>query len=115
MGVILVLGVGLVVVLITALAAIALSLREGDGVSAEMSYESGFMIMVSEMQPLSVRFFVLGVVFLLLDLETAVVLSTPPSLNSVFEAEGVMVVAVIWVYMIGTVYEWWVGSLEWFM
>nr|QDM37025.1 NADH dehydrogenase subunit 3 [Centrorhynchus milvus] len=114
MGVVEVLLVSLVMVGAVGVVALAVGEREAGGVGMEGSFESGFMSMTSEMYSLSVRFFVLGVVFLLLDLETAVIISTPLSLSASFEMEGLIVVSVVWVYLLGTLYEWEVGSLEWF-
>nr|YP_011002168.1 NADH dehydrogenase subunit 3 [Corynosoma villosum]WPN89820.1 NADH dehydrogenase subunit 3 [Corynosoma villosum] len=114
MGVLVGLLVCLFMVVIVVLMSLAIMSREGLMVGCESGFESGFMTLSKDMATLSVRFFVLAVVFLLLDLETAVLLTTPLSLGGVGEAlYGVMLV-VVWVYVIGTVYEWYVGSLDWF-
>nr|YP_009241145.1 NADH dehydrogenase subunit 3 [Plagiorhynchus transversus]AMK97078.1 NADH dehydrogenase subunit 3 [Plagiorhynchus transversus] len=77
------------------------------------SYESGFMSSSSELVPISVRFFSVVVVFLLLDLETATILTTPPSLGEIFGVMGLSVGLIVWVYVLLTVYEWGIGALDW--
>nr|YP_011002180.1 NADH dehydrogenase subunit 3 [Bolbosoma nipponicum]WPN89832.1 NADH dehydrogenase subunit 3 [Bolbosoma nipponicum] len=108
------LGICFLLVFVVVLTSLAIGSREGLMVGCESSFESGFMTLSKEMDSLSVRFFVLAVVFLLLDLETAVLLTTPLSLGGFGEIlYGVMLV-VVWVYVVGTLYEWFVGSLDWF-
>nr|QKK36826.1 NADH dehydrogenase subunit 3 [Sphaerirostris lanceoides] len=115
MGVVVVVMMSFILVSLVVVMALMVASREEMGVEIETGFESGFMVMSDEMQPLSVRFFVVGLVFLLLDLETAALLSTPLSLSSLFEGSGLVLLGVVWVYVIGTLYEWYVGSLDWFM
>nr|AMK47817.1 NADH dehydrogenase subunit 3 [Centrorhynchus aluconis] len=115
MGVVVGLLTGFVLVGAVVLTALVVANREEIGVEGESGFESGFMAMVSEMQPLSVRFFVVGLVFLLLDMETAVLISTPLSLSGLIEGSGLLLLGVVWVYVIGTLYEWYAGSLDWFL
>nr|YP_009121983.1 NADH dehydrogenase subunit 3 [Southwellina hispida]AIO11159.1 NADH dehydrogenase subunit 3 [Southwellina hispida] len=103
----------LVVVLMVGFSLI-ISVREDSGVGCDSSFESGYMELSEEMSPISVRFFVLGVVFLLLDLETAIIIATPFSLGCFVFSFYLGVIFLIWVYMLGTIYEWYMGSLDWF-
>nr|UTM92258.1 NADH dehydrogenase subunit 3 [Bolbosoma capitatum]UTM92282.1 NADH dehydrogenase subunit 3 [Bolbosoma vasculosum] len=114
MAVIIGLGFSLLLVAVVALTSLVIGSREELMVGCEGSFESGYMTLSKEMSSLSVRFFVLAVVFLLLDLETAILLTTPLSLGVFGEVMYGIMLIVVWVYVVGTLYEWYAGSLDWF-
>nr|YP_007183126.1 NADH dehydrogenase subunit 3 [Echinorhynchus truttae]CCA94457.1 NADH dehydrogenase subunit 3 [Echinorhynchus truttae] len=106
-----------VVVLVLAVAVMCFSLfimsRENLGVGAQVSFESGLMSLSSDKKAFSVRFFALAVVFLLLDLETAFLLFSPLSLGGALVVINLCLLLMVWLYFLGTVYEWYAGSLSW--
>nr|UBD07284.1 NADH dehydrogenase subunit 3 [Synapturanus sp. AF238] len=77
-------------------------------------YECGFNPIASARLPYSMRFFLVAILFLLFDLEIALLLPSPWA--SQFESP---VITIFWVTIIlllltlGLVYEWLSGGLEW--
>lgn len=109
-------GVGVTLAVVGRMVVVRLAVagREEAGVRAGCGYERGFLVLADEAWSLSVRFFVVAIVFLLLDLETAALISTPLRLRGIVIGTGVVVMGVVWVYILGTVYEWYAGRLQWF-
>nr|YP_009059873.1 NADH dehydrogenase subunit 3 [Laeops lanceolata]YP_010485781.1 NADH dehydrogenase subunit 3 [Laeops kitaharae]UVW81927.1 NADH dehydrogenase subunit 3 [Laeops kitaharae]BAP58958.1 NADH dehydrogenase subunit 3 [Laeops lanceolata] len=77
-------------------------------------YECGFDPLGSARLPFSLRFFLVAILFLLFDLEIALLLPLPwgdqlaSPLLTLFWASGVLVVLTL-----GLIYEWSQGGLEW--
>nr|WNV64227.1 NADH dehydrogenase subunit 3 [Boulenophrys kuatunensis] len=77
-------------------------------------YECGFDPMGSARLPFSMRFFLVAILFLLFDLEIALLLPTPwaihlPSpLQTFFWASLIIIILTL-----GLIYEWIQGGLEW--
>nr|BAI77027.1 NADH dehydrogenase subunit 3 [Tetrabrachium ocellatum] len=79
-----------------------------------MPYECGFDPFGSARLPFSLRFFLVAILFLLFDLEIALLLPLPWSLQagSPLFAVG-LAVGVLVFLSLGLVYEWVQGGLEW--
>nr|YP_009258874.1 NADH dehydrogenase subunit 3 [Bothus myriaster]AID59802.1 NADH dehydrogenase subunit 3 [Bothus myriaster] len=78
------------------------------------AYECGFDPMGSARLPFSVRFFLVAILFLLFDLEIALLLPVPwgSHLNPPFTT-FTWATAVILLLTLGLAYEWAQGGLEW--
>nr|AIZ97069.1 NADH dehydrogenase subunit 3 [Cornufer vitiensis] len=77
-------------------------------------YECGFDPLGSARLPYSMRFFLVGILFLLFDLEIALLLPTPwaaqlnqPALTTTW---GLIIILLL---TLGFLYEWFQGGLEW--
>nr|YP_003734761.1 NADH dehydrogenase subunit 3 [Coilia reynaldi]BAJ09861.1 NADH dehydrogenase subunit 3 [Coilia reynaldi] len=77
-------------------------------------YECGFDPLGSARLPFSMRFFLVAILFLLFDLEIALLLPLPWG-NQLLEPKYTMlwVTAVIGLLTLGLIYEWLQGGLEW--
>nr|YP_009561249.1 NADH dehydrogenase subunit 3 [Engraulis mordax]QAR49224.1 NADH dehydrogenase subunit 3 [Engraulis mordax]WMN13777.1 NADH dehydrogenase subunit 3 [Engraulis mordax] len=77
-------------------------------------YECGFDPLGSARLPFSMRFFLVAILFLLFDLEIALLLPLPWG-NQLLEPKTTLiwVVAVLGLLTLGLVYEWLQGGLEW--
>ncbi|YP_009251197.1 NADH dehydrogenase subunit 3 (mitochondrion) [Anomaloglossus baeobatrachus] len=77
-------------------------------------YECGFDPLGSARLPYSMRFFLIAILFLLFDLEIALLLPTPWATQFSFP-----LVSIAWAFIIlllltlGFMYEWFQGGLEW--
>nr|QOJ45095.1 NADH dehydrogenase subunit 3 [Allobates sp. Neblina] len=77
-------------------------------------YECGFDPLGSARLPYSMRFFLIAILFLLFDLEIALLLPTPWAMQLLFPTS-----TIIWAFIIlllltlGFIYEWSQGGLEW--
>nr|QLI49128.1 NADH dehydrogenase subunit 3 [Lacerta agilis] len=77
-------------------------------------YECGFDPLGSARLPFSIRFFLVAILFLLFDLEIALLLPTPLATNLPYPT-----MTITWVYTIitlltlGLIYEWTQGGLDW--
>lgn len=110
-----VVGVAVSVILVAGLGALVWVVldRHGWGVETLTRFECGSPSTQGENRHFSVRFFALVLVFLLLDLEVALILLIPAvSLTLPVYVGGCFVVTVI-LYAVGTYYEWYRGSLRW--
>nr|QNM38617.1 NADH dehydrogenase subunit 3 [Hypostomus sp. LAGEEVO-1737] len=77
-------------------------------------YECGFDPLGSARLPFSLRFFLVAILFLLLDLEIALLLPLPwgnqlPSPTDTF----LLAAAILILLTLGLIYEWTQGGLEW--
>nr|AGN71296.1 NADH dehydrogenase subunit 3 [Leptobrachella pelodytoides] len=77
-------------------------------------YECGFDPLGSARLPFSMRFFLIAILFLLFDLEIALLLPTPwavhhPSPLAMF----IWAITIIIMLTLGLIYEWFQGGLEW--
>nr|NP_059957.1 NADH dehydrogenase subunit 3 [Typhlonectes natans]AAF78154.1 NADH dehydrogenase subunit 3 [Typhlonectes natans] len=77
-------------------------------------YECGFDPLGSARLPFSMRFFLVAIMFLLFDLEIALLLPTPwaAQLDSP-HPPLIMVTAILGLLTLGLIYEWAQGGLEW--
>ena len=75
------------------------------------AFECGFDVVSDSRVPFSLRFFLLTVVFLIFDVEIVLLLPIPFVVERV---EGSVVAGVFFgVLILGLVYEWYDGSLDW--
>nr|YP_009730145.1 NADH dehydrogenase subunit 3 [Ophiomastix mixta]QHT54188.1 NADH dehydrogenase subunit 3 [Ophiomastix mixta] len=77
-------------------------------------YECGFEPMTSSRLPFSFRFFMVAILFLIFDLEIALLIPLPSSLL-LTNTEGTLIPLLIFllILIIGLIYEWVNGGLEW--
>nr|YP_626693.1 NADH dehydrogenase subunit 3 [Onychodactylus fischeri]UHM25432.1 NADH dehydrogenase subunit 3 [Onychodactylus zhaoermii]ABC56106.1 NADH dehydrogenase subunit 3 [Onychodactylus fischeri]UHM25445.1 NADH dehydrogenase subunit 3 [Onychodactylus zhaoermii]UHM25458.1 NADH dehydrogenase subunit 3 [Onychodactylus zhaoermii]UHM25471.1 NADH dehydrogenase subunit 3 [Onychodactylus zhaoermii] len=77
-------------------------------------YECGFDPTGSARLPFSIRFFLIAILFLLFDLEIALLLPTPWASQSMYPQLTLMLSTIILIMLsIGLLYEWMKGGLEW--
>nr|YP_010485112.1 NADH dehydrogenase subunit 3 [Hemidactylus almakhwah]UVW80893.1 NADH dehydrogenase subunit 3 [Hemidactylus almakhwah] len=77
-------------------------------------YECGFDPLGTARLPFSMRFFLVAILFLLFDLEIALLLPTPWAINSPSPAYTMNYsLAILALLGAGLVYEWSQGGLEW--
>nr|AFJ14703.1 NADH dehydrogenase subunit 3 [Pomphorhynchus laevis] len=100
------------VILLSAVVWVVLNRHVG-GVEALTSFECGSPSQQGENRQFSVRFFALVLVFLLLDLEVALILLMPAAVLGMSPHMGGCLVMTVILYSVGTFYEWHSGSLSW--
>nr|ABS29784.1 NADH dehydrogenase subunit 3 [Chalcorana megalonesa]ABS29786.1 NADH dehydrogenase subunit 3 [Chalcorana megalonesa]ABS29788.1 NADH dehydrogenase subunit 3 [Chalcorana megalonesa]ABS29790.1 NADH dehydrogenase subunit 3 [Chalcorana megalonesa]ABS29792.1 NADH dehydrogenase subunit 3 [Chalcorana megalonesa] len=77
-------------------------------------YECGFDPLASARLPYSMRFFLVAILFLLFDLEIALLLPTPWAIQLLNPIMALMWASVIIILLtLGFIYEWLQGALEW--
>nr|YP_009231536.1 NADH dehydrogenase subunit 3 [Plestiodon chinensis]ALY11252.1 NADH dehydrogenase subunit 3 [Plestiodon chinensis] len=77
-------------------------------------YECGFDPLGSARLPFSLRFFLVAILFLLFDLEIALLLPAPWAINSTCPTLTTMWTSTIIILLtLGLIYEWLAGGLEW--
>nr|YP_007317565.1 NADH dehydrogenase subunit 3 [Cnemaspis limi]ADY86102.1 NADH dehydrogenase subunit 3 [Cnemaspis limi] len=77
-------------------------------------YECGFDPLGSARLPFSLRFFLIAILFLLFDLEIALLLPTPWAINSPQPGLTLLWVTIILLLLtLGLAYEWARGGLDW--
>nr|QBE89267.1 NADH dehydrogenase subunit 3 [Tarentola mauritanica]QBE89315.1 NADH dehydrogenase subunit 3 [Tarentola mauritanica]QBE89327.1 NADH dehydrogenase subunit 3 [Tarentola mauritanica]QBE89438.1 NADH dehydrogenase subunit 3 [Tarentola mauritanica] len=77
-------------------------------------YECGFDPLGSARLPFSMRFFLVAILFLLFDLEIALLLPTPWAINNQAPTNTLLLITtLITLLAAGLVYEWSQGGLEW--
>nr|BCO16536.1 NADH dehydrogenase 3 [Geckolepis petiti] len=77
-------------------------------------YECGFDPIGTARLPFSMRFFLVAILFLLFDLEIALLLPTPWAINSTTPNKTLMWTTMILMLLtLGLIYEWLQGGLEW--
>nr|YP_010570397.1 NADH dehydrogenase subunit 3 [Ophiophthalmus serratus]UZG65885.1 NADH dehydrogenase subunit 3 [Ophiophthalmus serratus] len=77
-------------------------------------YECGFDPLNSSRLPFSFRFFLIAILFLIFDLEIALLIPLPFSLNFTYYQNSIFFLALfIIILSIGLYYEWISGGLEW--
>nr|YP_010234431.1 NADH dehydrogenase subunit 3 [Acanthodactylus aureus]QTA72584.1 NADH dehydrogenase subunit 3 [Acanthodactylus aureus] len=77
-------------------------------------YECGFDPLGNARLPFSLRFFLVAILFLLFDLEIALLLPTPWAINSASPMTAVYWTALIIILLTaGLIYEWAQGGLDW--
>nr|YP_009003568.1 NADH dehydrogenase subunit 3 [Microcaecilia dermatophaga]AGZ19053.1 NADH dehydrogenase subunit 3 [Microcaecilia dermatophaga] len=77
-------------------------------------YECGFDPLGSARLPFSVRFFLIAIMFLLFDLEIALLLPTPWASQLTSPTMPLLLATIIIILLtLGLMYEWYQGGLEW--
>nr|YP_626709.1 NADH dehydrogenase subunit 3 [Paradactylodon persicus]ABC56132.1 NADH dehydrogenase subunit 3 [Paradactylodon persicus] len=77
-------------------------------------YECGFDPLGSARLPFSIRFFLIAILFLLFDLEIALLLPTPWASQLIFPEHTLLWSTMILILLsLGLIYEWAQGGLEW--
>nr|WAB70067.1 NADH dehydrogenase subunit 3 [Hyla helenae] len=77
-------------------------------------YECGFDPLGSARLPYSMRFFLVAILFLLFDLEIALLLPTPWAIQLPFPSFTIFWSSIILILLtLGFIYEWTQGGLEW--
>nr|QCT81704.1 NADH dehydrogenase subunit 3 [Notophthalmus meridionalis kallerti] len=76
-------------------------------------YECGFDPLGSARLPFSIRFFLIAILFLLFDLEIALLLPTPWASQMSPTSTLLWSTAILLLLTLGLVYEWAQGGLEW--
>nr|AVP25580.1 NADH dehydrogenase subunit 3 [Mantophryne lateralis] len=77
-------------------------------------YECGFDPLGSARLPYSLRFFLVSILFLLFDLEIALLLPSPWATQSTLPGLSMLWVSMILIILtLGLAYEWLKGGLEW--
>nr|ABG46127.1 NADH dehydrogenase subunit 3 [Hylarana chalconota] len=77
-------------------------------------YECGFDPLASARLPYSMRFFLVAILFLLFDLEIALLLPTPWAIQLLSPTTALMWASIIIILLtLGFIYEWLQGALEW--
>jgi len=80
-------------------------------IQKNLSFECGINILSSSRSPFSLRFFLLIVIFIIFDVEIALILAIPILYTSSILLN--MITIFILILLIGTIYEWYEGSLIW--
>nr|YP_007316825.1 NADH dehydrogenase subunit 3 [Sooglossus thomasseti]AEC33195.1 NADH dehydrogenase subunit 3 [Sooglossus thomasseti]AGN71557.1 NADH dehydrogenase subunit 3 [Sooglossus thomasseti] len=77
-------------------------------------YECGFDPLGSARLPFSMRFFLVAILFLLFDLEIALLLPTPWAIQLLSPTQTSTLASIILIFLtLGFIYEWMQGGLEW--
>ena len=76
-------------------------------------YECGFNPINSPGEPFSIRFFLIGVLFLIFDLEITYLIPWGIFSNLITIKGQFVVISFILVLVVGLIYEWVEGGLEW--
>nr|AFC39500.1 NADH dehydrogenase subunit 3 [Tarentola mauritanica]AFC39513.1 NADH dehydrogenase subunit 3 [Tarentola mauritanica]AFC39526.1 NADH dehydrogenase subunit 3 [Tarentola mauritanica]AFC39539.1 NADH dehydrogenase subunit 3 [Tarentola mauritanica]AFC39552.1 NADH dehydrogenase subunit 3 [Tarentola mauritanica] len=77
-------------------------------------YECGFDPSGSARLPFSIRFFLVAILFLLFDLEIALLLPTPWAINNQTPTNTLLLITtLVTLLTTGLIYEWSQGGLEW--
>nr|AGZ18949.1 NADH dehydrogenase subunit 3 [Epicrionops cf. marmoratus UMMZ 190478] len=77
-------------------------------------YECGFDPLGSARLPFSVRFFLVAILFLLFDLEIALLLPMPWAVQSTMPSMSLLLAGTILTLLtLGLIYEWLQGGLDW--
>nr|YP_010234457.1 NADH dehydrogenase subunit 3 [Australolacerta australis]QTA72623.1 NADH dehydrogenase subunit 3 [Australolacerta australis] len=77
-------------------------------------YECGFDPLGSARLPFSIRFFLVAILFLLFDLEIALLLPTPWAINHFNPLTTILWTSTIIILLVvGLIYEWMQGGLDW--
>nr|YP_097187.1 NADH dehydrogenase subunit 3 [Desmognathus fuscus]AAU20624.1 NADH dehydrogenase subunit 3 [Desmognathus fuscus] len=76
-------------------------------------YECGFDPLGSARLPFSVRFFLVAILFLLFDLEIALLLPTPWATQMLPMNMLIWSIIILILLTLGLIYEWMQGGLEW--
>nr|YP_097278.1 NADH dehydrogenase subunit 3 [Bolitoglossa n. sp. RLM-2004]AAU20728.1 NADH dehydrogenase subunit 3 [Bolitoglossa n. sp. RLM-2004] len=102
------------VILSTLLTTIAFWLPVNSPDTEKLSpYECGFDPLGSARLPFSIRFFLIAILFLLFDLEIALLLPTPWATQMLTTTTLMWSITILTLLTLGLMYEWAQGGLEW--
>nr|YP_007183151.1 NADH dehydrogenase subunit 3 [Paratenuisentis ambiguus]CCA94489.2 NADH dehydrogenase subunit 3 [Paratenuisentis ambiguus] len=88
------------------------SVRSSGGLGSVQGFECGLDRFVHKGFYVSMRFFMISLLFLLMDLELVLMVFSPIIIFD--ELVSVMKFSLLmWVFVLGTVWEWWIGSIDW--
>ena len=76
-------------------------------------YECGFDPFHTPGEPFSIRFFVIGILFLIFDLEISYLIPWSANTNLITITGQIIVFLFLIILIIGLLYEWKKGGLEW--
>ncbi len=83
------------------------------GVAKLSPYECGFSAFESARVPFDVRFYLVAILFIIFDLETAFLFPWAVSLRSIGTLGFCSMLVFLGLLIVGFVYEWCKGALEW--
>ena len=108
-GILLGLGLCLVLAIVFAGLSYAVSAKQAD-VEKVSAYECGFDPFVGSRNKFEVKFFLIGILFLVFDLEISLLF---PWAQIVIQSNFWIIIIFLLILTIGLVYEWNKGALEW--
>ena len=76
-------------------------------------YECGFDPLEKEVPPLSIRFYLVGLLFIIFDVEVVFLFPWAISLGTIGKAGFFSMVLFLGILTIGFIYEWVKGALDW--
>lgn len=92
MGIMVIVILAAVFRVVVVMTRVVIRVREDVGVGCESGFERGFMRLMGEYREVSLRFFILRVVFVLLDMEIIIIITTPLVVG---EVSGIVFVAIL--------------------
>ena len=99
---------------LTAIAAWALNIRTLKDREKTSPFECGFDPKSSARIPFSLRFFLLGIIFIIFDIEIVLIIPLPIILNLInLNAPYIVASLFLTILLIGLLHEWREGSLNW--
>nr|YP_010968439.1 NADH dehydrogenase subunit 3 [Monoserius pennarius]WNO18778.1 NADH dehydrogenase subunit 3 [Monoserius pennarius] len=103
-------GLGLSLIIVSASIFISEKTPSEEKVS---TYECGFDPIHSPGQPFSIKFFLIGILFLIFDLEIVYLFPWSITTNLINIKSQIIIAIFIILLVIGLIYEWVRGGLEW--
>nr|YP_009742821.1 NADH dehydrogenase subunit 3 [Streptocephalus cafer]QID91183.1 NADH dehydrogenase subunit 3 [Streptocephalus cafer] len=102
-----------VIILVTVMLALSIVINKKMMIDREKSspFECGFDPQNSSRMPFSMRFFIITLVFLIFDVEIALLL--PMNIISLNMTVGISIITFIIILLVGVLYEWEEGALSW--
>ncbi|MCD6048002.1 MAG: NADH-quinone oxidoreductase subunit [Gammaproteobacteria bacterium] len=105
-------GIGIVVGLVPILAGHLIGKKKPNPIK-DSAYECGFPAFENARLPFDVRFYLVAILFILFDLETAFLFPWAVTLRTTKIAGLVAMAIFVGVLVLGFIYEWRKGALEW--
>lgn len=95
-----------------ALGSYILGIKRGDGEKSSV-YECGFAPLEDTRRPFEVRFFLVGILFIIFDLEVSILFPYSVVYEMVGKTGYISLMIFLVVLTVGLIYEWLKGGLEW--
>lgn len=76
-------------------------------------YECGFNPFHAPGEPFSIRFFIIGILFIIFDLEIALLFPWATCMSGLNLLGQTIMFTFIFILTLGLIYEWYVGGLKW--